>query len=315
MPKVSVIVPVYNAGKWLNAMLNCLVNQTLEDIEFIIVNDGSTDNSSDIIKLYFDNYPKKFKVLNQENKGQSAARNLGIECAQGEYIGFIDADDEITYDMFEKLYKKAVSDNFDIVTCGVRMIYPNKEIIVKTGVPFDTNNIKAVFNSMYVLVTNKIYKKTLFNGNLRFKEGYLFEDVIFNYMILPKVLKMGIVEEPLYYYYKREGSTSMVFDERLYQIINNWDIILDYYRENNLYDEYLDLLEYSYVRYSFATFIKRLAKCGNRKEFKNGLKHAITKVRKNFPNYKNNPYFKGLKGFYLKRFNFVIGWIIYIINK
>ena len=118
MPKVSIIIPVFNAEKYLEKCLDSLVNQTLEDIEIICIDDGSTDNSLEILKTY-EQKDKRIKVLQQTNKKQGAARNYGIREAIGEYIGFVDSDDWAELDMFEKLYNKAISTDSDITMCKV----------------------------------------------------------------------------------------------------------------------------------------------------------------------------------------------------
>ena len=117
--KISVIVPVYNVELYLSKCLDSLVHQTIESIEIIVVNDGSTDNSQKIIDEYKTKYPNKIKSYIKSNGGLSDARNYGIDKANGQYIGFVDSDDYVEINMFEKMYNKAISQNFDIVVCDV----------------------------------------------------------------------------------------------------------------------------------------------------------------------------------------------------
>ena len=126
MPKVSVVVPVYNVDKYLERCLDSLVYQTLKDIEIVIVNDGSTDKSAEIIKKYVQSYPNKVFAFEKENGGLSDARNFGIKKCHGDYIGFVDSDDYVSLDMFKKLYEKAISKDFDITVCDVRLVWKNK---------------------------------------------------------------------------------------------------------------------------------------------------------------------------------------------
>ena len=130
MPKVSVIVPVYNVEKYIEKCLNSLVNQTLKDIEIIIVNDGSKDNSDKIIKIYQEKYDNII-YLTKKNGGLSDARNYGIPYAKGEYIAFLDSDDYVENDIYEKMYNKAKENNSDYVECDFIWEYPNKSIIDK----------------------------------------------------------------------------------------------------------------------------------------------------------------------------------------
>ena len=114
MPKVSVIIPVYNTERYLRRCLDSVCNQTLSDIEIICINDCSTDNSLDILKEYADK-DKRIKIINfKENKGAAVARNTGIDIVNGEYIGFIDSDDFVDSDFYEKLYNTASENNSDI---------------------------------------------------------------------------------------------------------------------------------------------------------------------------------------------------------
>ena len=118
MVKVSLVVPIYNSSKYLNKCIDSLVNQTLKDIEIILINDGSTDKSLEILKNY-QQKDNRIKILTQNHKKQGKARNYGISVAQGEYIGFVDSDDWCELDMFEKLYEKAIKTDSDITMCAV----------------------------------------------------------------------------------------------------------------------------------------------------------------------------------------------------
>lgn len=118
MKKVSVIVPVYNVEKYLERCLNSLVNQTLQDIQIIVVNDGSPDNSQEIIDRFEKEYPDKLKGYIKENGGLSDARNYGMQFVEGEYVAFVDSDDYVDETMYEKLYNKAIEEDSELVVCG-----------------------------------------------------------------------------------------------------------------------------------------------------------------------------------------------------
>lgn len=115
--KASIIVPVYGVEKYISKCLDSLVNQTLNDIEILVVNDGTKDNSQKIIDKYVKKYPDKVKSFIKENGGQGSARNYGLKQANGDYIGYVDSDDYVELDMYEKLYNKVISDNLDIAIC------------------------------------------------------------------------------------------------------------------------------------------------------------------------------------------------------
>ena len=136
MKKVSIIVPVYNVEKYLKECLESIANQTIhEDIEAIIVNDGSTDNSQHIIEEYVNKYPKVFQSHIKKNGGQGDARNYGIKYATGEYLSFVDSDDVIRCDMCEKMYEKAKQEGYDIVMCDIQWFYEDERREEKNMIP------------------------------------------------------------------------------------------------------------------------------------------------------------------------------------
>ena len=139
----------------------------------------------------------------------------------------------------------------------------------------------------------------------------------FNLKLYPRINSIGVVKEPMYNYLQRGNSITYTYNDKLYDIITNMDTVIKYYKDNGLYEEYKEVLEYLYVRYAFATFAKRLAKCKDKKKYKEGINFAINKVNENFPEYKKNKYFNkmGIKGRYIKNFNKFIASINYIVSK
>lgn len=138
--KVSIIMPVYNVSRYLRNCLDSIVAQTMEDIELIVVNDGSTDDSLSILKEYEVQYPEWMHVYTTENRGVSHARNYGIERASGEYLLFVDSDDFVEPEICEKLYEKAAQDNNDVVICRYNDVYENADsdmLTVKQGKAFE----------------------------------------------------------------------------------------------------------------------------------------------------------------------------------
>lgn len=318
MIKLSVIVPCYNVEKYLNACVDSILQAKIDDMEIILVNDGSKDNTLEICLDYEKKYPNLIKIVDKKNGGLSDARNVGISKANGEYLAFIDSDDTIKENFIKEMIEKAYSGNFDMVTCGVKMIYEDHEVAVDPGYLTDLIGKEAIKGQMYDFypaACNKIYKKELFK-DLKFKKGVAYEDVEFMYRLLPNINRIGVVEGFYYEYMQREGSITYTFNEKLYDMVNNFDSIFKYYKEHNLFDEYYEELEYVYVRYSLATFVKRMAKCKDKKKFDEAVNYALTKVKKNFPKYKKNKYLKkSKKGFYLKYFNKFIASIVFMVEK
>ena len=317
MPKVSVIVPVYNVEKYIVKCLESLLNQTLEDIEIIVVNDGSPDNSQEIIDKYVLEYKDKIKSYIKPNGGLSDARNYGIEKATGEYIGFVDGDDFVDIRMFETMYNEAHKKKSDIVVCNLNYVYDYDIIPTSSNVLEETTNIKDVMLNIYPTAWNKIYKRTFINKHkLRFKKNVWYEDVEFIYRVLPYVNKISCVKNCFYQYVQREGAITKTYDKRLYNYIDNWNGIVDYYKEHDLYDEFYPELEYSYVRYIYGTFLKQAMNFPEFKDFNDALNCAIKNVKMNFPKYRKNKYlYKSLKGLYLVLFNKLALRISYFINR
>lgn len=313
--KVSVIVPVYNVEKYIERCLLSIVNQTLDDLEIIVVNDGSKDSSLDIIKNIQEQFPDRVKIIDKVNEGVSIARNTGLKEACGEYIGFVDSDDWIEPTMYEKLYNKAKLENLDVVACDCVAVYPDKNLEISSNLRPSPYN-KGLFIDAYAVIWNKIYKRELIK-DIKFKPNVWYEDILYLYMLYPRIKNVGSINEVLYNYLQHEGSITYTYNDKLYQLIENMDDMVKYYEDNGYMDIYKDEVEYSYVRYLYATFIKRLAKTNDKKEFNRGVEYVIKKVNEKFPNYKKNKYIKKLspKNIYFKMFGKSIANIIFIKEK
>lgn len=322
MPKISIIVPIYNVEKYLQKCLKSLQSQTLKDTEIILVDDGSTDNSSQIAKDFQALQPDIVSYYRTENKGQSHARNIGLEKATGDYICFVDSDDWIEEDMMQTLMEKCEEYDYDMVCCNTMLDYPNKSVEVRTGIEKDYTSMqledkKYILQNIYPIVCSRIYKRKWINTLPKFKEGIWYEDVLFCYEMMPKIQSIGVVEKPFYHYIQRPKSVTYTYNDKLYDLFTVMDTILKYYKEQGIYEQYKDVLEYEYVRYIYATFIRRLAKSKDKTIFKKGVEEALKQVKKHFPEYKNNPYIRKMKpkSLYLRYFNPILANWIYIIDK
>lgn len=212
MVAVSIIVPVYNTEEYLQKCLDSLTNQTLKNIEIICVNDGSTDNS---LKILQDNAIKddRIKIINQENKKQGAARNAGMQVATGEYIGFVDSDDWVDLDFYEKLYIAAKKHNFDIAlgtnVRAKKSINKNRLNITEEK-EYTTVQEKFDVNIQWKnpCPTNKIYKRDLFiSHNIQWSEGVYCEDKLFTIKAVYFANSIVTVPDVYYYYFDNPKST------------------------------------------------------------------------------------------------------------
>ncbi len=321
MKKVSVVIPVYNKEKYLRRCLDSLLKQTLQEIEVLVINDGSTDGSEDIIKEYVQKYPEKIYGFSKPNGGLSDTRNFGIAKAHGEYIAFIDSDDFVLETMLEEMYQKAKEKDFDVVACNVMLVYPDKKLEVETGVTegisLTLEEKKRILLESYPIVCNKLYRTQMLQDKVFFKKNIWFEDVVFMFDVVPNLSSIGVVEKPFYQYIQNTDSITHTYNEKLYDFIYNMDGIIEQYKARGIYEEYRDVIEYAYVRYSYATFIKRLAKGKCKKEFWKGVKFARKKVQQKFPNYRQNKYMleKTNKNWYLRHFNPCVANIIYYVER
>ena len=216
MKKVSIIIPAYNCEKTLVQCLGNVVNQTLQDIEVIIVNDASTDGTWDIIMECEAQFPDLVMAINSDvNRGAGGARNVGLMYASGEYIGFVDSDDIIRPDMYEKLYNEAIRGNYDMVDCGY---YNEKDdlAIVHTSdeLAGDLDSFKRselIASGGYLV--SRIYKRELiFDNGLQFRENVILEDCEYLMFLLAKTKRIGNVKEILYNYRYFTDSLSKHFN-------------------------------------------------------------------------------------------------------
>lgn len=224
-PKISVIVPVYNTESYLERCLDSLINQTFKEIEIIIVNDGSTDNSNKIIQKYERKYEGKVISLYIENKGPGEARNFGIKYASGKYVGFIDSDDWIDSKMYEKLYNKAIC-GYDIVICDCIELFNEKyKYFVQgfKGPVFDYKNI-IMYSTDPAFVCNKLILRDPFKI-IKFPQ-YWYEDLATIPVLMSYCNRIGYVEEALYYYAHREKSITYSEDEKTLGVLEAWKRIL-----------------------------------------------------------------------------------------
>ncbi len=297
MKKVSIIVPVYNSEKYLKLCLDSLVNQTLKDIEIVIINDGSSDNSEKIIKEYQDKYSDKIIYQKQKNGGVASARNKALKLASGEYIGFVDSDDFVALDMYEKLYTKAETNKADIVISGYFFDYPdgtcrNYELDEMSHFSKSLHESPSILLNTTPFITNKIFKRSFLEKNNYYFEKYrIFEDLLFTYKAFLKANKINKVNECFYHYCRRKGeSVTGGFSNKFEDIYEVGNKLRKYYIDNNGKDllEYIDyiIIKHIYLRFNAKVGIKEI-------QYKHSfIRKSIKYLNKNIPNWKNNIYFE-----------------------
>ena len=297
---VSVIVTVYKTEQYLEKCLNSLVNQTLQNIEIVVVNDGSPDNSQVIIDRYKSLYPDKITVIKKQNGGQSDAANCGIKVAKGDYLAFMGSDDYADLSMYEKLYNTAISNNVSIVACNYVKVFKTKEEKIKIvpedlGVSSVRNNPEIMFFSK-AYFWNKLIRKDIFiKNNIFFPVGCFFDDSAIAYNILYLADKIAWVDYYLYYYlqYRPDAITKTV-DSRIFDIFTALDSIVKFYS---------NLIDYKGKYYSVIcrlcqlhTFIRIniLLKSNNKELAFKFFDKMFLWFNQNFPDWKKYPYYSFL---------------------
>lgn len=304
MPKVTVIVPIYNVEKYLARCIDSLVNQTLNEIEIVLVNDGTKDSSGKIAMQYAKQYKEKIIYLEKENGGLSDARNYGLAYAKGEYIAFLDSDDYIEKDAYEKMYEKAKLENADYVECDFIWEYPNKKRKDKC---YQYNNKKEMLAFARVVAWNKLIKREIIEeNNIRFPKGLRYEDIEFTYKLIPHLNKICYVDQCFIHYIQRKNSIANVQNEKTAEIFEILDNVIRYYKEKNLFEEYRNELEYNYARYLLCSSLKRICKIGNKQIRKRLIRQTWSKLNIEFPEWKENKILRDVhtkKNIYMKTIN------------
>ena len=239
---VSVIVPIYNVELYLSKCINSIINQTYSNLEIILVDDGSTDNCG----IICDKYAKednRIVVIHKSNGGLSSARNAGLDASNGELIGFVDADDYLELNMYEKLIENMNQYNSDIAICDYYFVRNNK---ININSKFENNMFVSVgkekFNNVqneYSRITepswNKLYKSILFE-NIRYPKGKIFEDSYILCDILDKAKNVSYLLEPLYYYVYRKNSIIHSFSVRHFNSVDSINKRIKFFNDKRYYD-------------------------------------------------------------------------------
>lgn len=286
MEKISVIIPVYNAEKYLDRCMDSVLKQTYTNLEIFLVDDGATDNSGKMC----DEYAKKdnrIKVIHKKNGGLSDARNAALAEVTGEYIGFVDSDDYIADDMFETLYNLVKKYNAEISVAAYYEIRKGKIIDVQDSGQLNLYSREEAIiellrdTKIQSYAWNKLYKRELFE-NIKYPKGKHFEDIATTILLFEKANKVVRLEKPVYYYVRRDDS---ITENRNYKTYKDYiDVVFNKYLY--LFDKYgKDVEEYN--AYSFVTSMIWFYSLANaydlvelQKEFDNIYPFFITLVEK-----------------------------------
>ncbi len=301
--KLSVIVPVYNMaaeGK-LQFCLDSLVNQTISDYEIITVDDASTDNSLEVLQEYAGKYPDKVRVLAHEvNKRQGGAKNTGLKAAAGEWVGFIDSDDWVTPDYYEKLLRRAEETGADMVGCDYNLVHSHtfevgqvvqNNSAQQTGVLDRERHGRLIMRSGSMVI--KIYKRRVIEENhLDFPEGIFYEDNCAGPVWSLYFTHFERVEEPLYYYYQHQTSTvHHVSEEKCRDRMKAAQLMLRQCRERGFLESYYQEIQYRFTELYYAvTLFSYMLGCPHRRL--SFVKELGRGIREAFPDFQENAYYR-----------------------
>lgn len=297
--KVSVIVPVYNTEKYLNKCLDSLVNQTLDDVEIIIIDDKSPDNSELIIKEYAKKYKNKIKVIhNKTNRGIGYNRNIGIKKSTGKYIMFVDSDDYLDKDSLKKMYNYSEKNKTDITICMLKKVDCKGNELGYENIPvFKISSLKENPNLLIDInmgPSNKLFKKTLFDDNTYFSEDLKYEDMYVIPKLLKKSKKIGMITNTNYNYVIHENSETTTMNKKVFDILAVMKKVNKDIGKNEFYKE----LEFLNIRTLFRYTLQQ--KNQSDKKLANKFIDATFEfLNSEFPNWKNNEIWK--KRSFLKR--------------
>lgn len=286
---ISIIVPIYNSEKYLNKCIDSLINQTEKNIEIILVNDGSTDNSEEIIKEYKD---KRIKYYKNKNQGIGKTRNFGIEQATGSYIMFVDSDDYIEKNACEKMYNKAVNENLDVVLCDFYKEYDNGNIEEIHTNSFNNSSLKENPNIItdYLCPWAKIYdRKLIIDNNIKFVENLKYEDAPFVIKALCTAKKIGKIDECLNYYLIHDNSETTVRDKKCFDILQIIDIIRNYTSNFDYLKEKIDELTVRII----TNYTIQQRQQSSQETAMDFIDKAFDYLKEEVPDYKNNKYYIG----------------------
>lgn len=244
---ISVIIPIYNVEKYLDKCIRSVVEQTYKNLEIILVDDGSPDQCGTICDKWAEK-DKRIRVIHKTNGGLSDARNAGLNAAIGSYIGFVDGDDYIHPQMYQKLYEKLKEYSADLAICGYDKVDEHSDGIIRNvrlpseGLIGKTDAIMNIcYKGTFVVVWNKLYKRKLFN-DLRFIYGKVSEDLFIMYELFHKCARIVSVSENYYYYVQTPNSIM-----RREKTVSHLDVVEGYYRmllfcQSNNYPDLLQII-------------------------------------------------------------------------
>ncbi|MDR1757212.1 MAG: glycosyltransferase [Culturomica sp.] len=299
-PEVSIIVPVYNTADLLHKSIRSLLQQTLPEIEIILVDDASTDDSLAVMRAYEQQHPDRIKVLHSGvNQRQGGARNLGIEAARGEYIGFVDSDDWAEPEMYEQLYREARKNNADMCYCFRKQVSETGKTTKDSATYFlpageiTPAKRKEMIVNHVTFIQRYIYKRSLFvEHDIRFPAHLRYEDMLIDPLMLLYAGRIACVRSPLFNYFIRSGSTMTEKNGSKYKdkmAVSR--LIVEEYKKRGCYEAYKDEVHNLYFRKGYVHAALNYLINAERPD-KQVIRQIRTQLLEIDKSYKTNSYYK-----------------------
>lgn len=302
MVKISVILPVYGVSAYIEKCTASLLSQTLQEMEFLFVDDHGPDNSIELVQKMIENHPRKdqFRFLKPEhNMGAGMARNFGIPYATGEYISFVDSDDWVEPTMFEELYNKASALHTDLCCCQMQKVYPDGhkgDILQNPHIPEGpiTQESRRHFLSNYVsLFASFIYRREwILEKQIAFPEDRCADDSYFVSCVVMQAQSISYVDKPFYQYLIRPGSVCTTKDSTKYQKrLTVFGKLMSYAKQQNIYQEFQPEVDFLYIKKGYLSSVFNYI-TNSTTPTSQTIRSIKDELVKQVPHYKDNPYLK-----------------------
>lgn len=291
--KISVIIPVYNAKKYLRRCLESVIESMGDkDGEIIAIDNNSSDDSLCQLEDFGRKYPKLIKIFRYDKPGAAAVRNFGVKKARGEYIWFIDADDEIAKDSISKLLSLTNETRADLIMFGMKRIYPNGgenylSAVMPNEKKYKSRFVRYGLGPVQVLIKRDWWQK----NNFRFHEGIIHEDMELMSALIINTDKYEAIDEPLYYYYQNEDSVlhKKQFDPHIFDIFTALSGLYQRFEEAGVSKIYREELEWFFIWNLLIDSASDFAKFPEGKE---GFSRSRRMLKQYFPNWRRNKFLR-----------------------
>lgn len=289
--KVSIIVPVYNVEQYLERCIKSIQGQTYKNIEIILVNDGSTDDSLQICKGYEDD--SRVIIVNKLNGGLSDARNAGLAVATGDYVAFIDSDDFIRDRMIQTMLDSIEKNDADICVCDMVYLYDNGQLVYADGGDFSCSNTKNQPSLIRInnSACNKLFKTEMFK-DVQFPVGKYYEDLATIPILIYKANKVSKVNDAFYVYYQRTGSIAHTANKKIFEIYDAIDDCISYVKHHGNEEQIIKELQHFYIIHGLDLTTLRIKDFDDKTLREAYLAENMKELQQRYPEWKKDCFYK-----------------------